>query len=479
MALSKRHQDLLDARGLDLELLERLGVETCEKRSGDWVSIAYLDRGERVNEKVRTISGEKRFYQDAGKKPIFWNIDCLRDESLATQPLVVTEGEFDAIAAIQAGFVRTVSVPNGAPAEEVGKDDTGTRYAFLADAKPLLKDCKEIILATDGDPPGIALMNDLAVRLGKARCKWVRYPKGCKDLNDALAKFGPRGVVETLNRAQWVKVSGVYRMSELPPIYQPPAYPIGIVGLDRHYKIRLGDLAVLVGIPGHGKTSWLNEVAGRMATDYGWVCAFASFEQRPQHDHKRSLRTFRCRKSATWQTAADIAQADKWIEDQFVFIVPDDEDEPTVEWLIERIQAAVVQHGAKLVVIDPWNELEHQRPAGMSETEYTGISLAQIRRLAQRLNCHIIVATHPTKLEAGKDGKLPKPTLYSASGSANWANKPEVGLVIYRDGADTVLDIQKVRYHDEIGEPGSLNMIFLRDQGRFEVILDPTDVPPD
>jgi twinkle protein len=49
----------------------------------------------------------------------------------------------------------------------------------------MLADVREIILATDGDGPGVNLMNDLAIRLGKARCKFVRYPKETKDFNEA------------------------------------------------------------------------------------------------------------------------------------------------------------------------------------------------------------------------------------------------------------------------------------------------------
>lgn len=468
--LTKRHQDLLEARGLDVELLERLGADTSTKVSGeDWISIPFFDLGEIVSRKYRTISGEKKFYQDAGKRPVFWNLDCLRDETLSDQPLIITEGEFDAIAAIQCGFLRTVSVPNGAPAAET-PDDTGSRYKFVADAKALIRDCREIILATDGDQPGVNLMNDLALRLGKARCKWLRYPKGCKDLNDALVRFGQRGVVETINRAQWVKISGVYKMSDLPPIRQPVAYPIGIVGLDRHYKIRMGDLAVVTGIPGHGKTTFVNEVLARMATDYGFVGAFASFEQNPQQDHKRALRAFFARKPEKEQSAAELAEADAWIDEKFCFIVPDDEEDPTLEWLIERIQAAVVQYGARIVSIDPWNELEHRRPEGMSETEYTGDALRQIRRLAQRLNVHIIVAAHPTKLEM-KDGKLPIPSLYSIAGSSNWANKPEVGIVVYREKDRTRIIVLKSRYHDEIGEPGQIEAIYSRYQARYDVIV--------
>ena len=55
---------------------------------------------------------------------------------------------------------------------------------------PLIDECKEIILCTDGDVSGQVLRDDLAMRLGKARCKWVSYPDGCKDLNDVLKKFG-------------------------------------------------------------------------------------------------------------------------------------------------------------------------------------------------------------------------------------------------------------------------------------------------
>lgn len=469
MGLTARHQALLEARGLDIELLERLGVESSENRSGeDWIKIPYFDAGEIINWKRRTITGDKKFYQDSGKRPIFWNHDVLRDETLANVPLIITEGEIDAITALQCGFQRTVSVPNGAPAEET-KDDSGTRYQFLTDAMPLLRDCREIILATDNDNPGANLLNDLALRIGKARCRWVRYPKGCKDLNDALQKFGHRGVTESLNRAEWVKVSGVYALHELPPVANIVAYKIGIPGLDKHYKIRLGDMTVIVGIPSHGKTTFLNEIGCRMAADQGWVCAFASFEQAPIPQQRRSFRTFYCRKQEPWQSDEERAKADDWIDRQFVFIVPDDDEDHTLLWLIERIKVAVLQRGAKLVVVDPWNEIEHARPMGMSETDYVGESLAALRRLAVRLRIHLIIATHPTKLDRGKDGKTPIPTLYDASGSAHWANKPDVGIVIFRDGETTTIWVQKSRLHDEIGVPGQIQGTYVRSEARYHI----------
>ena len=119
--LTKRHSDLLEARGLDIELMERYGVESFERGDFDGISIPYLENGAVVNHKRRSISGAKRFEQDKDARKVFWNQDVLTDHSLDDHPLVITEGEMDAFAAIQAGFLRTMSVPDGAPAQAIGE----------------------------------------------------------------------------------------------------------------------------------------------------------------------------------------------------------------------------------------------------------------------------------------------------------------------------------------------------------------------
>jgi twinkle protein len=472
MALSDRLVGILEARGLDAELLEKLGVGNSDKLAGDAIRIPYFEGGVEVNAKHRTIGAEKRFAQEPGARKCFWNADVITDATLADQPLIVTEGELDAIAAIQAGFVRAVSVPDGAPAEAQGEDDTGAKYSYVREAKGALNDIREIILCTDADGPGVNLLADLSLRLGRVRCKWVKYPKGCKDLNDALRLYGVRGVVETINRAQWMRVDGVYRMSDLPPLPDAPAFDIGIVNLARHYKIRLGDFCVVTGIPSHGKSTFIGEVCGRMVENYGWNVAFASFEQRPQLDHRRNLRTFFNRKRVIDQYPEEIAAADGWIDDHFVFIVPSEDDDVTLAWVLERAAAAIVQHGVKIVAIDPWNEMDHTRPPDMSLTEYTGFALKQFRKLAAKYRVHVIVAAHPAKMRREKDGKIPVPGLYDISDSAHWANKADVGIVIHRPDDGTTINVVKSRYHDQIGTPGTLNATFSIDTGRYTIIED-------
>jgi hypothetical protein len=168
--LTDRHLKILQARGLDSETVLRYGVESSPRLGGDCVAIPFVREGQVVNRKYRTIAGEKEFRQDADALKCFWNGDVIADPTLADQPLVITEGEFDAMIAIQCGYSRTVSVPDGAPAEPIGLE-ASRKYGFL-DTVPhqALRSVREIILATDGDGPGTNLMNDLALRLGRARC---------------------------------------------------------------------------------------------------------------------------------------------------------------------------------------------------------------------------------------------------------------------------------------------------------------------
>lgn len=479
--LNSNHIAILEKRGLDIETLARYGVESFERTDGDWIKIPYRLNDRVVNHKYRTISGEKRFYQDAGHQKQFWNIDVLRDESLASQPLIITEGEFDALIAIQCGYPRTISVPDGAPAEAIGDNMESAKYSFVRDAKLQMAECREIILATDSDEPGINLMNDLAIRLGVARCKYVRYPRDCKDLNDAFMRYGSRGVTETIARAQWSKIDGIYRMPELPPSVERPVFSLGMPVMDKHYNVRPKDFCVVTGIPSHGKSAWLNEVAGRMARKHGWTAAFASFEQEPQTDHKRNLRTWYHGKWVKYQSEHELAEADSWIADKFSFIVPSDDDEVSLAWLLARAEASVIQHNARLVVIDPWNEMDHVRVREMTITEYTGYAIKEFKRFARRFNVHVIVAAHPSKQHKLDNGSFAIPSLYDISDSAHWYNKADVGLVVWRGLVKakeaTIIRVAKSKFHDQIGTPGDVEVRFDPTSNRYEPI-DTNDSEP-
>lgn len=479
MGLSLKHEEILhQQRGLDPEILSVFGVETFAHNSGgDWIRFPFLVGDKVVNHKYRTISGEKRFFQDKDHKAAFWNFNCLADTTLQAEPLIICEGEFDALALIQAGYLRTVSVPDGAPGKPIGDTET-TKYDFLLAALPLLKGVPEIILMTDDDQAGYALRDDLALRLGRPRCKWVQFPmhpdatRRLKDPNEVLMHYGKRGLTEVVNRAQFLKVKGIFRMSELPPLAIPEALDLGFPGLERHLKARLGDFWVVTGIPGHGKSTWLNDAICRLTDRYGMTACFASFEQQPQTDHRRSLRRWHGGRPEQYLTVDELKKADAWIDRHFSFLVPDEDDEADLKWVLDRAAASVIQHGAQIVVIDPWNEMDHARPREMSLTEYTGFAIKEFKRFAKTKNVLVIVVAHPTKLKKSDDNIVAMPTLYDISDSAHWVNKPEVGIIVHRPDltqTETVVKIAKVRYQDQIGVPGQVSTVFDVARGRYTV----------
>lgn len=463
----------LTARGLDPEAADRLGVRAgSAPGGGECIVLPFVRDGKVVRNKYRHLGGgDRRWEADKGGIRTAFNEDCLRRDDLLDQPLVITEGEWDCLSALQAGLERTISVPDGAgqpsdkPAEELAES---RQYAWLDDIKGLLKDdrVKTIVLATDDDEPGRALRHDLSKLLGKARCKFLTYPKSakdrgrerCKDLNEVLEDYGHKGVVETIGRATWVAAPGVYLMSELPPpppqvVFTPRRHHL----LAENLKIRLGDFSVWTGMPSSGKSTFLNDLLCGFTLDYKAKIAWASFEQETALDHRRALRSWHGQDYANALAPWAVDEADAWIDHSHVFIKPSEEDDASLDWLMDAAQTAVTRHECNIVVIDPWNEIEHARRPGESETEYTGWAIRTLRRFARANMVHVAVVAHPAKMQRGPDGKVPQPTLYDISGSANWFNKADLGVIVHRSGEDaTHVRVQKSRYHEIIGKPGTV-----------------------
>ena len=475
--------ELLGERALDVERLASRGWSVEPGRDGGEVlAIPFMRKGVRAGEKFRRFEGDPKWMARWVEGPIAYNEDCLRDPALEGRPLIVTEGEMDCEAALEAGFEKVISVPNGCGGSSGTRSEAEIRdakaYEWFRQIADLCRKDKvpEVILATDGDAPGAQLMHELALLFGKSRCKFVTYPKTrwpgrdrerCKDLNEVLQEYGAQGVVRTLERAAFIRVEGVYKMSELPPLPPQTIYDIGFSLLSDNYKMRLGDFCVITGVPGFGKTSFVNDLCCRVAKAHDLKVAWASFEQAPQRDHRRALRSWYLEMQPRKMSEDDKADADLWIDNHHVFIMPGEEDDPTLDWLLTCMEGAVIQHGAKIVVIDPWNELQHDRERGESETEYTGRAIKVLKRFAKAFQVHLIVVAHPQKL-AKVNGKYQMPSLYEINGSANFYNKADIGLVVHRETKDTtIIKVAKSRYHDIIGRPGEVEMEFCADDRRF------------
>jgi twinkle protein len=458
MTLHPKHKEWIEARGIEVELAEEFGLETRQEGGANWLLVPYLDQGEIVNHKWR-LTKDKRHKMDSGAPLLLWNADVLKTQSVrdGKVPVVITEGEWDALAAIQSGCHYTVSVPNGAPAQVTADLDGAKRYDWVDRHASDLANVREFIIAADGDEAGANLRTDLVALLGPDRCKFVEYPKGCKDLNEVLLLHGQEGVSACVLNAKPIPVQGLYRVSDFPERGVVRSFDCGVEPLEDYLKIVPGTLTVLTGYANMGKSTLMNEIIAYQLYRHFPVCV-ASFETdvKPILVNGIAGALLSCEPKDVYQHEKR-AVAMQCIEERLVIIsqAVEEDLEMDLDKFLDLCRVAVVRHGVKMIVLDPWNELEHKRARDETETDYIGRAIRAIKRFAKLNDVAFWVVAHPTKPH---EGVKKVPGLYDISGSANWANKADYGLTYHRpipnDNYAKVL-ISKVR----MGLPGKRDTV--------------------
>lgn len=461
--MNEQHKQWLEQRGIPSDLAAAMGITGATKDGKAWLTIPYRLDGQIVNRKHRRID-EKQHSMDKGGKLCLWNAEVLSGQG----EVIITEGEFDALAVMTAGFERVVSVPNGAPAERIDDPVNANRYGFLWEHEAALKQIETFVLATDADKPGRALAHDLAAILGPERCKFVNYPEGCKDLNEVLLAHGEREVVKLIAEARPFPVAGIYQMSDFPDAEELRSMDTGIACLDPFMSLVLGSFTVFTGYSNMGKSTVLNTIIAHCISKNVPVCV-ASFETAPKPILRDSIA-----RSLIGCSFEEFARhparqaAYEQIERRLSVIsnTMDDDTDIDLDYYLELCRVAVVRHGAKFIILDPWNEIEHKRKRDETETDYIGRAIRALKRFARRYSVALWVVAHPTKPQ-GRDGP---PGLYDISGSANWVNKADYGLVYHRpDKAVNAgsLTIAKVR----MGFPGACDVVDVKmDEGTSRIV---------
>lgn len=516
--LSEKHARGIEDRGLSVEMAADMGTYSgrlsrdsqdnlvvLPDERGNVLCFPYFEHGVEVNCKYRWAQdGERRFMQKKGAVKTIYNADVLlNEETMArleagTDSLIWTEGEFDVQAGKESGYETIVSVPDGAPpardkngnliavpddARDVDPEDDD-KFAFMVRHMQRIMAVKYHIIATDADEPGRRLAKELVRRIGPAKCYWIQYPqdevvpdkktgelRGCKDLNEVKQYLGAEKVREIIENAKEWPVKGLFKLSDYPEIAIPEMVEAGISKeLDEKMKFYQGQFIVCTGIPNVGKSTFMNQVAVRLAMRHKWPIAMFSGEKSVKPFLAYELMTaFLEKERAAW-TPEDRKRAEAFVERYFYFIDYDDDNddvEVDLDFVLDRAAAAVFRYGVKMLMIDPWNELEHNRPNSMSLTEYVGKAIKKMKRFGNRFGCATCVVAHPTKLE----GKM-IPGLYNISDSAHWANKPDLGIVVHACRPDEApnertIFIPKVRLKRIAGNTGSVDVGFNEKTGLF------------
>jgi len=438
------------------------GVEWMPHKQKDMnvIRFNYFRNGALIN--VKSRSGDKGFKLVKDAEKIFYNLDGIKGQ----KEVYIVEGEIDCLTMVQAGFKNTVSVPNGA---QKGNNN----LSYLDNSWEYFKDVEKVFIATDHDENGENLSNELARRIGIEKCFRVDLSP-YKDVNEQLCKSGKVDI----SRFKPFPITGIYSIEDhwdgllsllkngFPKGWKPRG------GLGNHISIHPGYITIITGIPGHGKSEFLDQLLIQLCIDYNLKGGYFTPENWPTELHLLKLIEKLIGKSGFKSNELELRSAKQFMEDRIYWIYPD--EGYGLDQILDKVRQAVLKYGIQWFVIDPWNKLEHR---GNGSTDYISECLDKISNFNKKNGTHSFVVAHPTKMKMDNNsGKYEVPGLYDISGSANFYNKADIGLSMYKEeNYKNTLYVQKVKFKFW-GQIGKIEYNWDAVNGRYtEFGADPTN----
>jgi twinkle protein len=445
----------------------------------DWISFPYYKESKVVNIKYRGRG--KKFKQEYKSEKCFYGFDSLRVDA---DKIIICEGEMDVLSIIESNnqtlgiLSNIISVPDGAPPP--GSTPSDLKFSYLESAEEYLMSANKIILAVDNDAAGIKLQKELSRRIGREKCFTVEYPDGCKDMNDVLVKHNAEKVMEIINDPTPYPIDGIISISDVKSetieLLTKPEHlglTTGYGHMDGTYRVSTGETTVITGVPNHGKSEFLDSLIINMIQLHLWNFAIFSAENRPVKYHLLKLLAKFVNKPFMGDNKLTDKEAETALDilDNKIKFIGTQEDNVTVESILDQCRILNYRYGINGLVIDPWNTVEHKYESGETETNYISRMLSKITAFAKLYDIHVWMIAHPRKMEISSTGKVSVPTLYDISGSANWYNKVDNGMTIHRhrnEDEDYVsLYVGKVRHQHKNGKPGVVDFSYNTNTGRY------------
>ena len=215
----------------------------------------------------------------------------------------------------------------------------------------------------------------------------------------------------------------------------PEGKSLGWQDLDPILKVSLGEWSVVTGYASHGKSQFMDAIMVNMADAHGWKFAIFSPENVPYERHVKGLAQKFLGKRFKDASLEEVRLAKLWLKKYIYFVEP---VQPTFEAVLAQVAILAKEKQINSFVIDPFNELEHEIPYGMTETQYIARTLIEFRRFCEKWHLHGWIVAHPSKQMAARrdgddGGKRPIVRLSDISGSAHFENKAFNGISVWRN----------------------------------------------
>ena len=436
-----------------------------EDNKGNIVFVYKNELGEHITNKyrpARKINKDKKELKMWFESETNINTLYLMDKADITKPLVICEGEFDALSLIEAGYKNSVSVPTGCKSTE-----------WITTNWTWLEQFEEVILWYDNDEAGKEGVKEVFNRLPNKVVKVV-YSDICNDINELLFKYGKLAVLKQLEKASIPLVDGVKSTKQISTfnIYEAETIQLGINKIDDNIiGLPLGSLNVITGRTGEGKSTILNQFFIGESIRQGYKVFLFSGELTESNAkgwlldtlaNKEDLLEFTSKKGYKYKKLSSIAvsRIDDFLEDKFYLYT---EEDYSINAIISKMEIMAKRYGVKVFCIDNLMVTENDEKEELrNQTEI----VKKLKSFAKKYNCIVHLVAHPRKAQNGQMG-LDKSDI---SGSANITNLADYVMIVQRiyeeDGTDkhTELTINKDRY---MGCNGKVYLLFDKNRRRF------------
>ena len=406
------------------------------------INFKYFKDNVLINVKFRDANKNFKMITDATRT--IYNIDSFKGKKKG----ILVEGEIDVLSYYEAGLGKEFgigSVPNGATISKAEKEhfeQTGRmdvlseiNLEYLDLVIDELNDIEIFYLATDNDAPGIKLREELARRLGKERCRYIKFgdytdPDGkpLKDANEVLIHKGANILATTIENSIPYPIAGVSTASQywdqMNAFYskgKPRGISTGYPSLDPYFNWMPGWLIIENGFPNMGKTAFTLNLIAISIVLYKWKWGIYCPENYPVHNVIDILAEILTGKTLDVGSDNRMSQIEynhvvNEFINKYIYFVDENEGGYSPEQLREIKKTMVKQYGIVGFFCDPWSSLVHNYKSQDSEDKYLEHQLSLEVRLTTKLNIINIISHHPkTPISTDK-----APTVFMLTGGKVW-----------------------------------------------------------
>jgi len=440
----------LETRGLPASIadMREVGYFLSAKK-GAFITFNYYENNRHINTKYRGL-GEKIFMLEPGAKLGLYLGDYLK---LADKYAIITEGELDALSWRAAGYQFVVSVPNGA----------SNNTSYMDDYLPIFDKIETIYLATDGDDKGVELAHALADRVGREKCRLVRFPSGVKDTNDILQKYdlelGIKLIKECFESAVPFPLDGIETVQDnMEEAYQylihgyPETLPCGVPGLDDLFTLYFSEVTIITGAPGSGKSNLVDAMSVELSKRYGLRCGFLSAEKSSSLHITGLVRKYQRKDSVS---SSEALSALEHLNDHFYYISTF--GMMSVDDVLHKGEQLVRSRGIRVFVIDNLSCLKNSSSSSISDA--ASEQMTKIKGFAKRYRAAVFLVAHPRKLQRNADGFYDAPDGYDILGSSHYYNLADNIIAVTREeGSSLKIVTRKIKNMEFVAPTGDLGV---------------------